>query len=236
MPHTHTISCMEKVGGTLMCLQTGQRIVARDVSGPKKRVRLGPSVYELSRADLKEWEGWNYSQAPLGQKVGKRIFEEHFGEWFRTPWSGSSTPLNEREVEKLIRTALNITSLEPSEIRFALSQEKKANDMRHYKALIEASRRLGLPVAYKRDLTTHDKMTLSRRDPNLPFGWFLRESGTNIFLPEHPYTRDFRQAIDQTEEAFGKGHWFGWDGRSLSEMTPAQLADWFDMERNRILR
>ncbi len=59
--------------------------MARKSSRGKVLVRIGPAVWEFSRADLKRYGGDAYALKMLG-KSGRTAFVSYADEWFR--WTG----------------------------------------------------------------------------------------------------------------------------------------------------
>jgi hypothetical protein len=237
-PHTHNLECLEERGGRIVCSITG--LGARKPAPKKVRVRWGRGVYDLTAADVEEWRKWNFVEAPLGSRVGKRVYEEHQGDWYKSPWNPSGPYqqyLSDDEKTKLIYSVDEYSKLDRREIEYELKRGHAGgppkNDMSHWKALMAASKAIGWPSAYVRDLTFHDKHFLAKRATWLPFGWMLRESGTQLITPERGNPAE---SIAMYLNSFGpNARWYHWDGRSLTEMTNRQLGQQLDMDRDRVL-
>lgn len=108
------------------------------------------------------------------------------------------------------------------------------NDMRHYKALVAEAKRVGWPTSYAEDLTKHDQRSCCYRDPRLPFGWILRESGTHFVPaesavdkrpPGSAYADIMRGSYASVE---GSCKFYIWDGVSLHSHSPARWAEKLD--------
>ena len=71
---------------------------------------------------------------------------------------------------------------------------------------------LGLPRAFKSDLTKHDMAALAAMDPSTPFAWVLYDSGTHLCvaaktLREHALVGE----LVHTLCGLGEAHVFIWD-------------------------
>jgi len=100
----------------------------------------------------------------------------------------------------------------------------------HYAALVAKAAEIGWPTSFATDLTTHDRATLERRSPALPFLWVLRASGTQLVLPSTgPIDGVGHRAWEVPAfiaNAFGAADclWFWWNGSALERIADAKEA------------
>ena len=52
--------------------------------------------------------------------------------------------------------------------------------MTPYEHLVVKAEEIGWPAYYKNDLLVHDRAALEGRNPDVPFMWFVRETGTHL--------------------------------------------------------
>jgi hypothetical protein len=94
-----------------------------------------------------------------------------------------------------------------------------------YRALVKEARRMGLPVAFKADLYTHDRRQLELSPRDQKFGWMLRACGTFLFFPlqpgQDPYTKRY---LERIASIFPDTHLYYWDGQELRGIGPDELA------------
>lgn len=90
-----------------------------------------------------------------------------------------------------------------------------------------------LPKSYTDDLNVHDRATLAKQDPALPFAWVLHACGTHLYVQaeaKDPHELPGRQAsyrgnISRAMAFFAAqvGYLFyWWDGATLSRVTPQE--------------
>jgi len=101
--------------------------------------------------------------------------------------------------------------------------------MRHFRALRAAAQAKGWPTHFKRDLLVHDRRHLRKRDPEKPFLWVLRDSGTHIVDPEWTEREHGCMSWEHPahiEQSSGSDCclWYWWDGYSLTQLSDASDA------------
>lgn len=202
-------------------------------------VRLGQAVYHLNAAAMKKWAAAHYFP-PLLSKIAKPAFVGYQGEWHKYPVnhltgeSRLSGDIDSKEMRIIHYEAIDANDKSANEIRALLESKRteKKNDMRHYKAMLAESKKVGWPSAYEGDLTKHDKRELTYRSPDLPVGWILRDSGTHLVMPEKlsdgrapgvAYYRMMKQSFGTENCRF-----YAWDGTVLQSMRPEAWVDWID--------
>lgn len=106
-----------------------------------------------------------------------------------------------------------------------------------YPAMLEATKRIGYPLHFTTDLTTHDRAALALVPDDQRFAWCVYEHGTHL-VRDVPTTRLGRpvttaEAIRSANRAIeGIRYWFAWDGVALRRFeTVEALADFFTPER-----
>lgn len=111
---------------------------------------------------------------------------------------------------------------------------KKAMPHPAFALMTAESARTGLPRAFERDLTEHDRAWLARRDPKLSFLWALRPDGTHTVGLEPDNDRRGENTAPQIFESLAR--WEGvrfyiWNGLSLQgfESTEAARAGMLDL-------
>lgn len=101
-----------------------------------------------------------------------------------------------------------------------------------FESMLAASRVLGWPLRFQRDLTHHDRLWLDRH-PQLTFLWAIRADGT------HLYTPDFSDEAGNTAEDMVTSlaqldpdtRFYGWDGVALQAFASADVArEWIDVQ------
>jgi hypothetical protein len=90
------------------------------------------------------------------------------------------------------------------------------------------------PAFYRADVEVHDMNALSERSPDLPFGWFTRESGSAFVRPEELPTQGFSSDYIRQIAREGGHRFYWWDGRILVSVTGEDFADRLLMERLRL--
>jgi len=101
--------------------------------------------------------------------------------------------------------------------------EQSEHSMRHTTAVLAAYWRDGWPMYYKGDVEVHDMDQLADRDPDLPFAWLVRESGSVLYFPEERSSGYWtpKQLADLVYHENHRAYW--WDGRSLVRVSAGQL-------------
>lgn len=99
-----------------------------------------------------------------------------------------------------------------------------------YVAMLAESKRLGMPVRFTTDLTTHDRAAIERQ-PAEPFVWCLYQQGTHMMHPqrEHPAYGtgrglEWAQEIVATSLALEGARLYEWDGTALRPCTAERAA------------
>jgi len=203
--------------------------------------RQGEMIYQLSKADIRKWEKVDNDPTYLGIRIGKPVFERFQGAWHHYPHEtygrDSGVSIVTAAGDIVYHYTLNYDDYGPYGIKEAMQAKlaAKPNDMRHYKALLKESKKTGLPTDYVADLTEHDKRSLTHRDPKLPFGWLLRDSGTNLVFPESLFDKETPGAfVDMVSRSYssstGTMAFYAWDGVSLAKKTPDAMKEWLDRE------
>jgi hypothetical protein len=96
------------------------------------------------------------------------------------------------------------------------------NALPHYEALAREAMKVGWPLRFKTDLTTHDRAFLEKRDPSLPFAWVLAEAATYMaaFTPgpngDTCATERFLRAVESLREP---ARYYFWSGTELREVS-----------------
>jgi hypothetical protein len=212
-------------------------------------VRLGDAIYHFSLPAMRKWaESPYFYDRQAASKIGKLTYVVYQGEWHRHPIDhrGHTSRLpddfDSKERRIVHYQTTNITDMSTNEIQRALEGARKVvkNDMRHYKAFLRESKKVGWPTRYGTDLIKHDKRELTYRSPDLPVGWILRESGTHIIFPENEVDNSSRpghQWVSIAKNSFGleNARFYAWDGVSLREMKPDVWAEWMN-RKHRVLK
>jgi hypothetical protein len=216
-------------------------------------VRTPEAVFELSPVATKKWLTADYYDGPLKKSL------EKFGKKIMVPYQGGMTkfPITEmhpqgikimsKEGDIFHYLAIKLDGKQSIREIETLVKEKqfpKKNDMRHYKALVATSKKVGWPKNYGTDLTTHDKKALTYRLPDLPFGWILRESGTYMVFPEQTVsvTSDRNAPPSHWVSSMRKNYedidahykFYVWDGLALIHKTPDTWGEWMDTKHRQM--
>lgn len=98
-----------------------------------------------------------------------------------------------------------------------------------YATIAAESVRVGWPVAYRRDLTLHDRRELATRGADAgPFLWILRDYGTHLVFPG-PHVGDVTCATLTravlTTWAADRTRCYSYDRGRLTEITPDRAID-----------
>jgi hypothetical protein len=209
------------------------------VSMPIGRNKI-PTIYQLSHLDVDKWAKHEYRVEMLtDNKIGKLVFQAWQGSWHSYPVDtrrettsiSSDTPEGEVIWYKTV-------DYEKSGGRYGMADALKQavsprhNDMRHYKALVAESQKVGWPASFASDLTKHDQQELKYRNPDLPFGWVLRDSGTQLIFPEKAWDGKMPSAAAASiVRSFGNDVLFyTWDGLALVKRHQSTWEDWMDKE------
>ena len=91
-----------------------------------------------------------------------------------------------------------------------------------YAYLEMKSRELGMPEAYREDLTVHDKRMCDGLGPTEPFAWSVRPCGTHLILIDNR-ANEWAQAVARNKS---ESHYFVWTGEELREATAEQWVQW----------
>jgi len=200
-----------------------------------------PVIYKLDGKDLREWAKAEYRPEFLSARK-KPAFQLYHNAWHFYPvdWrEHTAVKIDSPEGEIISYKTIDFDKAGDrwgitKTIEAALVPKK--NDMRHYKALLAESKKAGWPKDYATDLTKHDHRELRHRDPDLPFGWALRESGTHLLLPEHGWDNKPPSASIKSIDSFGGDPLFyTWDGTTLSKRSHEAWGEWMD-RKYRVLR
>jgi hypothetical protein len=209
-------------------------------------VRTPSAVYELSPKATTKWLTDFYDGDPMRRldKLGKKILVPYQGGFTKFPITESypqTVKVMSKEGDILYYLSVRFDgkqSWREIETEIQIKQHPKKNDMRHYKALVAMSKKVGWPTAYHADLTTHDKKSLTFRMPDLPFGWILRESGTYMIFPEQTVsvTSDRNAPPSHWVSSMRKNYddinahykFYVWDGLALVHKTPESWGEWID--------
>lgn len=226
----------------------GKKIFLKSTHGRNKI----PVIYMLTPGDIKKWAKSDYDLSQLEHKrVGRLVFETYQGAWHFAPikWNSdaaTSVSIVSPEGEVISYKTIDFDKHGRYSIGKALEAAlgpQKKNDMRHYKALLAESKKVGWPVSYATDLTTHDERELRHRDPDMPFGWILRELGTHLILPETGYDSPAQapgaRYVASMKSSYGdlqkSCRFYRWDGHTLTLTSPEKWAEWVD-KKHKFLR
>jgi hypothetical protein len=217
---------------------------AAGVRAKKIYLRTHAAVYELnSNAVKKALLGWSHHHPDLVlEKHGKKILQMYQGDWTHFPVTErfpKSIQVGSKEADIVLYVSLDVTKISSSttlanEIKHRQFPAK--NDMRHYKAMLATSKKTGLPKSFQTDLTKHDHRELTYRSPELPVGWILRDSGTNLVFPEldvevtnnkHASPSAWVKIMEGSYGLSGT-KFYTWDGVALHEKTPSAWGEWID--------
>lgn len=91
---------------------------------------------------------------------------------------------------------------------------------RAYRSLLKASTRIGLPIHFVADLTTHDR-AFCERNPEARFLWAVWDSGTHVIRTDVAPKGGVLPLVRCVNETFGNVAWFHWDGTQLHEIKSA---------------
>jgi hypothetical protein len=215
-------------------------------------VRTPNAVYELNPAATRKWLTDFYDGDPMKRldKVAKKIMVPYQGSFTKYPITESfpeSIKTQSKEGDIFYYLAVKYDgkqSWREIEAEIQVKQFPKKNDMRHYKALVAMSKKIGWPTAYQTDLTNHDKKSLTYRLPELPFGWILRESGTYMVHPEEGVSvSDDRRAppshmIKSMKQSYGDDQthykFYVWDGVALIHKSAETWGEWMDTKHRQM--
>ena len=89
-------------------------------------------------------------------------------------------------------------------------------------AICNEAQRLGWPEAFKDDLKINDARVLMAEDAPQEFGWGIRNSGTDIFLPGREGYLDFAYSCLRYRT---NSFYYWYSGCTLQQISPQQLID-----------
>lgn len=231
---------------------------ALSAAGAKPRakkvyVRTAKAVYELSpkAAEKVVFDySWRDPDATLSRH-GKKLFVPWQGSWAKWPIE-RITQADTVKVDTPEGNIIHYLAIDAKDIQthaglkalIAERQHPKKNDMRHYKAMLATSKKVGWPKSFATDFTKHDKRDLTFRDPDLPAGWILREGGTQLVFPENTVSiTNNRAALPSAwlkimEGSYGLASckFYVWDGTALISKSPEGWAEWMDGKHRKMLR
>jgi hypothetical protein len=81
-----------------------------------------------------------------------------------------------------------------------------------YVAIVAKAHELDLPTCYPTDITIHDRLLITERQPH-QFAWLLHRCGSLLSLPE-PHQRPL-EYLHATRRLYGHALPFWWDGSDL---------------------
>lgn len=89
-----------------------------------------------------------------------------------------------------------------------------------YEALVEQAQKSGWPRHYRDDLFFHDRILLYENDPAV-FGWAVRETGTELLIPNHTHSIFLYTYYQRPEYNLERPRhrFYFWNGRSLQSAT-----------------
>lgn len=92
--------------------------------------------------------------------------------------------------------------------------------MKAYDALVAQSNKVGWPVVFRSDLFFHDKEILSQIPRKQPFGWILRECGTDYISM---YQTPDSWGTTLIKVYTGRAKFFWYNGKAIMEVEPDDL-------------
>lgn len=213
----------------------------------KVYVRTHNAVYELnSKQAEKVVKDWVFRDPDASlQRHGTKILVMYQG-------SFTKHPVTDRYPEAIkygtpIGNIVQYLAIDGNDIHFHAGlknqikerQFPEKNDMRHYKAMVATSKKVGWPTSFATDMTTHDRRDLTYRSPTLPLGWILRPSGTNIVYPEMDVSMTNNKhappsawlKIMQGSYGMDECKFYVWDGTALQEKRPETWGEWVDAKQ-----
>ena len=114
--------------------------------------------------------------------------------------------------------------------------QQSDDSMRHATAILAAYWRDGWPTHYRADVEVHDMNALAERDPDLPFAWATRETGSVLIFPEDMPPSGFTDDFVRRDMVNENHRFYWWDGSCLVQRSGAEVAELISMERERIRR
>lgn len=90
--------------------------------------------------------------------------------------------------------------------------------MTPYEHLVAKAEEIGWPAYYKNDLLVHDKQSLEGMPHDVPFLWFVRETGTWIVTPNGYGHPKFEGRLLIPNEYSLQHRGFAWTGSQLVEL------------------
>lgn len=89
-----------------------------------------------------------------------------------------------------------------------------------YDALVEQSKKTGWPTVFRSDLFFHDREILNQTPKHQPFGWILRECGTDYISM---YQTPDSWGTSLIKVYTGRAKFFWYNGKAIAEVEPDTL-------------
>ncbi len=100
--------------------------------------------------------------------------------------------------------------------------------MTPYEHLVAKADEIGWPAHYKNDLLVHDKASLEGMPHDVPFLWFVRETGTWIVTPNGYGHPKYEGRILIPTEYSQKHRGYAWTGSQLVELPIEEWLQGYD--------